>query len=238
MTNIAFAALSRQTAISRELDSIANNVANASTSGYRRDAFIFSEYVQELESRPSMSQTRIGGRLLDLKNGEMTNTGAPLDVAIAGEGFFRIETAAGTLLTRAGAFSLNAEGVLVALDGSPVGGEGGAEIVAPADAGAIAIAEDGTVSADGAPLGRIEIVSADPTTLARAGETRFRPEAGFEAVPAPRMRQGFIEASNVNPVLEIARLIEVQRSFEIGQQVLSDENDRARRAIESLGGQR
>jgi flagellar basal-body rod protein FlgF len=168
----------------------------------------------------------------------MTNTGAPLDVAIAGPGFFRIETAEGPLLTRAGAFSFNAEGVLVAHDGSPVGGEGGAEIVAPADAGPLAIAEDGTVSAGGALIGRIELVNADPTTLSRAGDTRFRAEAGFEPVESPRMRQGFIEASNVNPVLEIARLIEVQRSFEIGQQVLADENDRARRAIESLGGQR
>jgi flagellar basal-body rod protein FlgF len=238
MTNVAFAALSRQTAIARELDSIANNVANASTSGYRRDAFIFSEFVKALDARPSMSQTRVGGRLLDMANGEMTNTGSPLDVAIAGPGFFRIETPTGALLTRAGAFSLNAEGVLVAHDGSPVGGEGGAEIVVPADAGPLSIAEDGTISADGAPLGRIEIVNADPTTLSRAGDTRFRPAGEFEPVANPRMRQGFIEASNVNPVLEIARLIEVQRSFEIGQQVLADENDRARRAIESLGGQR
>jgi flagellar basal-body rod protein FlgF len=237
MTNTVYASLSRQNALMRELHSLANNVANASTTGFRRDAFIFSEYVNELRGEPSLSQTRIGGRVIDPAQGEFVKTEGAFDVAIEGRGFFTVNTPQGLRLTRAGAFQLNEQGVLTTAQGFPVGGEGGGEIRIPIDAARVVVSGDGVISADDQVVGRFAIVDADPTVLEREGQTLFRSEAEPQPISAV-VRQGFVEASNVDAVAEIARLIEVQRAFELGQQAVNEEFERIRRAIEAIGGQR
>ncbi|MFN0024058.1 MAG: flagellar basal-body rod protein FlgF [Parvularculaceae bacterium] len=236
MSNVINAVLSRQVSLERELASLANNIANASTAGYRRDTHIFSEYVNALRGEPSLSQTRIGGRAISAEQGELTATNAPFDLAIEGPGFFVVQTPEGQRLTRAGAFLRNEQGVLANADGDVLSGEGGGAIAIPNSAGAVAIADDGVVSADGEVLGQIRIVNADPTTLQREGDTRFRTDAPLIESQAS-IRQGFIEQSNVEPVIELARLIEVQRSFELGQQLVNREGERVERAISVIGGQ-
>lgn len=238
MTNVSYVALSRQAALAREIDSIANNIANANTSGFRRDAFIFSEFVSAVRDAPSISQTRIGGRMTDASQGDLISTGGDFDVALEGEGYFAVETPYGQRLTRNGAFMLNDQGVLVTAGGHPVSGEGGAAIVIPIDARDVSIGADGVVSAGADVFGRLEILDADPTEIVREGEDFFRANRDASPVVGGVIRQGFLEGSNVNAVMEISRMIEVQRAFEIGQQVINEEADRARRAVEVLSGAR
>lgn len=238
MSNVSYVSLSRQAALARELTSIANNIANADTEGFRRDGFIFSEYVNSLRGEPSLSQTRIGARVIDAAQGEMIETGGALDIAIEGSGYFAVETPVGAKLTRAGTFKLNDQGVLSTADGFAVHGEGGASIVVPVDAGSIVISSDGVVSVDGAPTAKIEIVDAAAADLVREGAALFRSTGDISPVQEPRVRQGYVESSNVNAVLEISRLIEVQRAFEVGEKMLNDDAERVRRAVETLSGGR
>ncbi|NWG92705.1 MAG: flagellar basal-body rod protein FlgF [Parvularculaceae bacterium] len=238
MSNVSYVSLSRQAALARELASIANNVANADTDGFRRDGYIFSEYVIELRGEPSLSQTRIGARMIDAAQGKAIETGGALDAAIEGPGYFAVETPRGVRLTRAGSFQLNDQGVLSTADGWSVSGEGGAAIVLPGGTGRIVISSDGVVSADGVQVAKLEIVDADPAELVREGANLFRVTGEVAPVQNPSVRQGYVEASNVNPVLEISRMIEVQRAFEIGERMLEDDAERTRRAVETLSGGR
>jgi flagellar basal-body rod protein FlgF len=237
MSNVIYAALSRQAGLEREFTSVANNVANASTAGFRGERHSFSEYVRAIPGEPSLSLTRVGARSIDLQQGELVATNGPLDVAIIGPGFFVVETPLGERLTRAGAFLRNAEGVLTTADGHYVHGEGGGAITIAAGAEQITISADGTISAGDAALGKLRIVDADVAGLQREGSSLFRSTAPV-AERIATVRQGFIESSNVSPVIELSRMIEVQRAFEIGAQFLSEENDRIARAIEAIGGRR
>lgn len=236
MTNPAYVALSRQIALSKALDGVANNIANADTTGFRREGAIFSEYVHAVAESQSLSQTRIAGREIDETPGSLRATGAPLDVAIEGEGYFVVLTARGERLTRAGNFSMNAEGALVTSDGERVAGEGGTPIDLPLGAREIVIATDGAIAADGAPVARLAVATAPVETLAREGSGLFRTTAGLDYSDTALLRQGFLESSNVDPVFEISRLIEVQRAFELNQQILNDEHERVRGAVETIGG--
>lgn len=237
MSNVIYAALSRQTGLELEFASLANNVANATTAGYRGERHIFSEYVNAVDGGPSLSQTRIGGRALNLDQGDLSPTGGALDVALEGSGFFVVNTPGGERLTRAGAFLLNAEGVLVTADGHTLQGEGGGAIAVPAGAEPIVISSDGTISAGTSAIGRLRAVEVDAVALEREGDSLFRTTAPLVEA-SPTFRQGFIEASNVSPVVELSRMIEAQRAFEIGAQFLSQESDRISRAIEAIGGRR
>lgn len=235
MSNAIFAVLSRQSGLGRELNAIANNIANADTTGFRREEAIFSEFVQALRGAPSASQTRLAARYLDAAQGAMARTDGALDIAIEGEGYFLVETPRGERLMRAGTFTLNENGEVATHHGMRVLGEGGSPIALSPDARRIVIANDGTISADDAPVGKIALVTAPPETLAREGEDLIRAEDGYEFLVSPRVAQGFLEDSNVSAVGEISRLIEVQRAYELNQQMLANEDDRIRRAVERLG---
>lgn len=237
MSNAVYAALSRQVALDGELSIIANNVANADTTGFRREGSIFTEYIRRIIGSPSISETRVGASAIDEAQGELVKTGSPLDVAIDGPGWFQVETPRGERLTRAGTFIRSPQGLLTTPDGYAVAGDGG-RIQLPAGASRIVITDDGVISADGAPIGRLALFTADPTTLQRDGDTLYRAAGEIAPLDDPRVRQGLIESSNVNSVAEIARMIEVQRAFEISQQLAVNEDDRMKRAIETLGGVR
>lgn len=235
MNNAGYVALSKQAGLAKELNSIANNVANADTAGYRREGFVFSEYVRMLGPQDrSLSQANVGGRFFDATPGAFVETGSAYDVAIQGDGYFLIQTPQGERLTRAGSFMLDREGQLTTPDGHLVLGDGASPIAIPQNAASVTIAEDGSIAADGAPVGRLGLVTADPTTLMREGGNLLRSTGELETLENPRMRQGFLEESNVNPVLEIARLIEVQRAYEMGQNLLKDEDERISKTVEAM----
>lgn len=237
MDSIGYVALTRQQGLHREMQIVAQNIANISTNGFRREGVVFAEYVKALgDGAPGLSMAHAHARSIDMTQGESARTGGTFDFAIQGEGFFTLETPRGERLTRAGSFTPNDAGELVSSDGYRLLDAGGAPVFIPAQARAIVLASDGTLSADGAPLAQIGVVRPlAPETLVREGSALFVTDAETEPVEAPVLLQGYIEGSNVNPVMEIARMIEVQRAYELGQTFLQREDDRVRNVLQTLG---
>ena len=172
MDNAGYATLTRQSGLMREIRILANNMANANTTGYREEGVLFSEFIRRAGEDGSVSMTtaRIARTILD--QGPLRPTAGTFDVAIDGDGFFVVQTDAGERLTRAGSFTPDAQGDLVTPDGNRVLDAGGAPIFIPPDAGAVAIAGDGTISAAGRLLGQIGVVvPTDPLGLSAAAAT-------------------------------------------------------------------
>jgi len=237
MESSGYVTLTRQTGLMKELQAVANNLANISTTGFRKEGVIFAEHIERLgNGEASLSMATASVRNTDSRQGPLTQTGGTFDFAIEGEGFFLIDTPSGERLTRAGVFTPNAEGELVTMSGYQVLDNGGAPIFIPPDAEAISLAADGTMSADGLPIAQIGLYQpVDPTGLTREDGVRFASEAGVEPIEGASILQGFVEDSNVDPVSEIARMIEVQRSYELGQTFLDKEDERIRSVLQTLG---
>jgi flagellar basal-body rod protein FlgF len=236
MDNPGYVGLTRLQGLVDELRAVANNVANVSTTGFRAEGVVFAEVLQAAAvdgGALSMAQPR--ARTTDPTEGGFAATGGELDLAIAGPGYFQVATPAGNRLTRAGAFALNAERELVTMTGARVLDEGGAAIAIPAGARSIGVGEDGTISADGAPVGRIGLFDAPAESLIREDGVTFRPTGAPAPAQGSRTIQGFVEQSNVNPVDELARMIEVQRAYELGQSFLELEDARIREGVRTIG---
>ncbi len=231
----SYITVSRQSGLMNEMQIIANNIANSATTGYRQEGLIFSEFIDTAQGRSSLSLSRSQIPNTSMVQGTLTQTNGPFDFAIEGEGFFLVETPAGERLTRAGSFSPSLEGDLVNMDGYRVMDSGGAPVFVPGSAEKISVASDGTISVDGQLLGQISLfVPNDPNGMIREGGVLFRVDAGTEPAENARILQGFIEGSNVNAVSQLARMIEVQRSYEMGQSFLEAEDERIRNAVKTL----
>lgn len=237
MDNSVYTALTRQSGLMREMQTVANNIANLSTTGFRAEGIIFTEHVRALgPGEDSISMANANGRRIVLAQGGLEQTGAPFDFAIEGDGFFLVETAQGERLTRAGHFVSDLNGELVTPDGNRLLDAGGAPVFVPPDARQITLAEDGTLSADGTPLTVIGLWQpSDPFDLQHQNGVLFAAPAGIEPAPPASLMQGFLESSNVNPVAEIARMIEVQRAYELGQGFLDKEDERVRGFLRTVG---
>ncbi len=230
-----YVTLSRQVGLLHQMDVIANNIANASTQGFRREGVVFSEFINRAGEAPSLSMGFGNARVVDLQQAGMTQTRAPFDLAIEGEGFFMISTPAGQQLTRSGNFTPGPDGTLLTDDGYQVLDGGGSAIFVPPDARNVAVAQDGTVSADGVPLARIGLWQpTDPLSLTHESGTRFSAN-GIEPAEGATILQGYLEESNVDPLQEIASMIAVQRAYELGQSFMDREDERARNVIQTLG---
>lgn len=236
MDNAIYAALTRQSGLMREMQTVANNIANANTTGFRREGVIFAEHLAPLDGKgETLSMAHSRGRLVDLRQGVLTQTGGRFDLAVEGEGFFMVATPEGNRLTRAGAFLPSPEGELMTADGHRLLDEGQAPIIVPDGIADISIGPDGTLSSNGLPFGRIGVFTPpDPIELTHEGGTVFAFETEPEPLENPSIRQGFLEESNVDPVFEITRMIEVQRAYELGQTLLDREDQRIRSVITSM----
>jgi flagellar basal-body rod protein FlgF len=235
MDNASYTTLTRQSGLAREMRLVANNIANAATTGYRAEGLIFSEYVKAIEGGASLSMGQGNIQNTSFDQGALTQTGGRFDFAIEGDGYFLIETPAGERLTRAGAFSPSAEGELVTYDGYRVLDAGGAPIFIPPDAADLSVSGDGTLSSGGTPLGQLGLVRPlAPLDMQREDGVMFRADAGYEPSETARVLQGFVENSNVNAIGELARMIEVQRAYEMGQSFLESEDERVRAALKAL----
>jgi flagellar basal-body rod protein FlgF len=174
------------------------------------------------------------GLVRDLSEGPMTATGNNLDFAIHGSGYFAVDTPQGERYTRVGRFQLDAQDQLVTSQGHAVLDTGGAPIFAPAEDGEIVVARDGTISVNGEPLGRIAVVQFEDEQAMRklAGGlyTGDDPQPALDA----EIVQGMVEDSNVEPVLELTRMITVLRSYQSAQRMMETEHERQRRAISTL----
>jgi flagellar basal-body rod protein FlgF len=230
-----YVTLSRQTGLLHQMEAIANNIANSTTTGFKREGTVFSEYVARTGDGPSLSMGFGNTRVVDLQQAGLTTTGGNLDFAVEGDGFFLVDTPQGQMLTRAGSFTPGADGTLQTADGFPVLDGSGSNIFIPPDAKNIGLAQDGTLSADGAPLGKLGLWKpSDPLTLIHQQGTLFS-ASGYEPADGGRLIQGALEESNVDPVTEVANMISVQRAYELGQSFLDREDDRGRTVIQTLG---
>lgn len=237
MDNATYAALTRQTGLMSELQVVANNIANANTTGFKAEGVMFSEFVASLgPDTDSLSMAAARVKLTDRTQGTLTQTGGAFDLAIEGDGYFLIDTPEGQRLTRAGSFTPNENGELVTMDGNRVLDAGGAPVFVPTGAGPVGIAADGTISAGGTAVGQVGIVApTNPEEMRRQTGTLFEATSGFGPALQGRVLQGFVEDSNVNPIAQVSRMIEVQRAYELGQSFLDTEDDRIRGVIQAVG---
>ncbi|SFG95507.1 flagellar basal-body rod protein FlgF [Palleronia marisminoris] len=236
MDNAGYTTLTRMSGLTREMQTIANNIANASTHGYRKEGVVFSEHIAGLDDAPSLSMA--AGRVRHTSNlqGGAEYTGGSFDFAIQGEGFFLVETPDGEALTRAGNFLPNAAGELVTPDGMRLLDAGGAPIFVPPDASEITVAADGTMSANGQPLAQIGLWAPEnPEDVTRRGGLLFGLENPPVPIENPTILQRHLEKSNVDPIGEISRMVEVQRAYEMGQSFFDNEDKRIRSVLTTLG---
>lgn len=235
METAGYTTLTRQSGLMKEMQVVAHNLANAATSGYRREGIVFTEHVAKLEGEGSVSMASAAARLVDLHQAGLSQTGGTFDLGIQGEGFFMVQTPEGERLTRAGTFMPSAEGILVTPDGYPLLDAGGAPVVAPSDTASVRISTDGTMSASGGVVAEIGLWRpVDPTSLRHQSGVLFS-ATEVEPIEQGTIRQGFVEDSNVDPMTEVARMIEVQRAYEMGQKFLESEDQRQKGVIQTLG---
>lgn len=243
MENSIFIGLSRQVALKSKMNLISNNIANMSTPGYRSQNAVFAQYINKSPITPKVpvkediSQVYDYGQYQNTAQGSFHQTGNQTDVAINGPGYFGVTGPNGeTLYTRAGNFRLNANSQLVTSAGYPVANAGGAPIVVPKDTTEINIDPNGNISDQNGIIGQLMVSEFDNVQkLEAAGENTYR-AGGANAIPAQNsvVVQGAIENSNVNPVLEMTRMIDVLRSYQATQSMLKDEHDREINMIDKL----
>ncbi|MGR3617479.1 MAG: flagellar hook-basal body complex protein [Paracoccaceae bacterium] len=237
METSGYATLSRQQGLLREMQTIAHNIANVETTGFKQENLIFTEFVsaQGNEEANSISMARAGSRNVSFSQGDLEQTNGAFDLAIEGDGFFQVETANGVRFTRAGHFMRNQDGDLVSPDGHKVLDAGNAPVFVPPDARHVGIAPDGTISVEGKPIGQIGVfLPEEKSEISREGGVFFKFEGDPQPAENANILQGFVESSNVNPILQISRMIEVQRAYELGQSFLEAEDSRLRDAVETL----
>ena len=240
MENALLIGLSRQMAMTRDMATIANNLANMNTTAYKSESMLFEQFMMPDASEESLDN-RITfvqdiGQHRDMRDGALQTTANPFDVAIAGEGFFRIETETGVLYTRNGNFSLNAEGQLVTSSGNPVLTDAGAAIAFANDENGITIARDGTISSDQGQRGKLAIVTFDnPQVMQTVGNSLLETDQEEVAAENVRLVQGALEGSNVQPIAEMTNMIDVMRSYASAQKLIDQADQMRRQAIQELG---
>lgn len=242
MDNMMMIGLSQQQVLRRAMDITANNIANVSTAGFKAEQLLVEAdpYTRaRAEDGPGrLSYVAEWGMGRDFQQGPLEETSRPLDVAITGDGFFSLDTPQGERFTRDGRFSMDAAGTLTSANGSPVMGEGGAPITLDPAAGPVRILANGEVSQNGIVAGRIAITRFDdPGILSKVGENLYTaPDDAPRDFPQEALlRQGFIEGSNVRPILEITSMMEVSRAYSSITRMLQQADELSRKAIERLG---
>ncbi|MBI3436527.1 MAG: flagellar basal-body rod protein FlgF [Proteobacteria bacterium] len=250
MENSLLVNISRQMALGRELDAVANNLANINTAGFKAEGAIFERFLLPGARSESFSGAdrainfvRDRSTWHDMSQGATQKTGNPLDVALDGQGFLVVQTPRGERYTRNGALQISAQGQLVTSEGFVVQGENGPIVLQPLDRD-ISISADGRVSVvEGANSkteslrGKLRVVNfAQPQRLRKDGSSTFAAAAGADAQPAPQVRivQGSVEKSNVRGIVEMARMVEINRAYTQVASILQQQNDLRRTAIERL----
>ncbi|TVM18831.1 flagellar basal-body rod protein FlgF [Oceanidesulfovibrio indonesiensis] len=240
------------------LDIIANNLANANTSGFKREQYTFEDtfvaYAHDNIMEPSLdlrqkklfpppvhlARPRIAGFKTDFSQGGLKQTGSQLDLAIQGPGFFKVQGVGGDeYYTRNGNLHKNIDGELVNSRGDRLLGVGG-PVVMPEDVSIIEFGPDGQIFADNELVGQVQVVELeDPQVLEKLGHNLFRTKDGLAAVEVEPVNsqvvQGFLESSNINVVEEMVNMIETQRAFEAYGKVISETNDTDTKAIQRVG---
>jgi len=242
MDNALYVGLSRQMTLRRELDIVANNIANANTTGFKvEDLMVHTEQAKPAKTLDGSAPVKFvldTGVARDFTQGAMTKTGGDFDLAIEGKGFFRVQTAGGDRYTRDGRFTTNPEGQLVTQAGHPVMDDGGGPLTIDPRLGPVAIGKDGIVTQGAIRVGKLAVVRPDNmASMAKDGDNLYRNTTNTTLQPAPDavVHQGMLEASNVQPVIEITKLIEIQRAYEGVAKMMDNTSELSRTAVERLG---
>ncbi|MEG2171812.1 MAG: flagellar basal-body rod protein FlgF [Desulfovibrionaceae bacterium] len=259
MQDAMFSGLFGALTTEHRMNFIANNLANVNTNGYKKDTVAFKdtmatfahdeirEPLMNCRSTPlfpepkNMARPRIAVSQTDFTQGSMHFTGDPLDLAITGDAFFKVNTPTGDFYTRNGHFLRTADGTVVTPQGWPLQGAGG-NIVIPAGTRSVHIGDDGQVFADGEAINNINLVTVDKlTNLEKMGRNLYRPRSNVNVVEqdalagGARVAQGFIETSNVEVVSEMVNMIETNRQFEAYQKVMQSADSLDREATSKIG---
>jgi flagellar basal-body rod protein FlgF len=245
MDNAQLVSLSRQIALQRQMDIVANNLANINTTGFKAENVLFATAEMPQARDTSFSSfadqplafTEDWSTIHDLGAGAITQTGDPLDVALSGNGFLVVDTPNGERYTRDGALTLDSTGTLVDLDGNPVLGESGPIRFTP-DETDISITANGSILTPAGSKGKLRLVEfTDPQQLVREGNNLF---SGGTPLPATATTvvQGAIERSNVSGVAGMTEMIRVSRAYQTIANLMEQQDETRRSAIEQLGGLR
>ncbi len=241
MDNTLLVSLSQQLASYRSMDVIANNLANADTTGFKRESMKFQEYIEQAtpaedeKGTQQISFVQDMGTTRDLTQGSISHTGAQFDLAINGKGYFNVKTPDGSdHYTRNGHFTLDANGRIVTEQGAVLQGDGG-EIAITNQDGDIHIAKDGTITGAQGQLGKVKLVDfASDTALNKEGASLFSTTQTPNPVENPQIQQGSLEASNVQPVIEISHMMDVLRAYQTTASLTESREDLMRNAIDKL----
>ncbi|HET6606266.1 MAG TPA: flagellar hook-basal body complex protein [Rhodopila sp.] len=219
----------------------ANNIANTDTPGYRTTRVQFSDWIDRglgVDAPKGGKQTiypQDRATWRETQAGTIIHTGNPYDLALSGDGYFTIRTPAGVRLTRDGRFGMMPDGTLADSAGNPLLGTNGRPIQLSPDDTNVQIAGDGTISTENGEVGQIAVVKPnDPMTMKAEGSANFRADNGTTPITTPSIVQGAMEDSNVQPVMELTRMMENERQFQMLTQMIQAEGDRQQNAIDKL----
>lgn len=241
MQNTSYIALSSQTALWRRMEMVANNMANLNTPGYRAQAPVFTSFLQRSPGDDSAFRERLNfvtdfGRVHDFSPGAVKATGNDMDMAIEGDGFFVVGTPDGPQYTRAGHFMLDKDGQVVTKDGLPLLSENDEPFFIAPNESQFTVAKDGTVATENGPIGKVKVVNFEnPQRLQKVSGSLFAAAEDMQPQPVEgaKVAQGMIEGSNVNGIVEMTRMIEVQRSYMNANNLIEQENTRIRKAMDT-----
>jgi flagellar basal-body rod protein FlgF len=235
-------ALSRQDTLARQLDVVANNLANMNTTAFKAERMMFADYLVQAGSADGATGNAIAfvrdfATVLDPSEGKLEATGGDLDVALAGEGYLVVQTPMGERYTRDGRLRLDEAGQLVSDDGLPVLTQGGTPLLFGPQDTQISIAHDGTISSEMGDLGRLRVVRfAHPERMQSVAGGLLTSDEKPEDVAAPVLLQGMLESSNVQPIIEMERLIDLHRAYDQARVLIDREDDRIRKMLQVYTG--
>lgn len=242
MDNALYVGLSRQILLRRELDITANNIANMDTAGFKVESLMAKTEPRApavtAQGPKPVKFVLADGVARDFGQGALRTTGGAFDLAIEGPGFFKVSTADGERYTRDGRFKLDDRGRLTTEAGDAVLDDGGGETVIDPQKGTVAIGADGTMSQGNERVGRIAAVAFDDlSVLEKTGDNLLKNTSNLQPQPAAdaKIRQGVLESSNVKPIIEVNRLIEISRAYEQITKMMADEAELSRRSVERMG---
>lgn len=243
MENPSYVALSLMRGLHRQMEVVANNMANTATPGFQAERLVFGSLLSDKAQTPelrgadrSVTFVTERGMLRDTRSGAMERTGNPLDVGIVGDGYFAVQIEDGVRYTRHGSFRPNEQSQLTLANGALVLGDNGTPIVLPPGETRLEIDRRGTITGKDGVIGKLRVVRFEnEQAMRKVGDTMFETDADPQPVDQrTELAQGMIEGSNVQAVLEVTRMIEIMRRFQSASRIVEQEHERARRAIEKI----